>query len=60
VGVWNEQVETVVDDEQEGDDERLRDLDPVYAGEDVDAVWAEDRYRCHVYVVEGAEIEERS
>ncbi|RFU29736.1 hypothetical protein B7463_g6615, partial [Scytalidium lignicola] len=42
VGVRDEEVETVVEDEEEGDDEGLGDFDAVYPGEDVDAVGAED------------------
>lgn len=55
---WTDEVECVVYDQQKGNDERLSDFDPVYAREDVDAVWAEDGDREHVDVVQGAEIEE--
>lgn len=37
------QVEEVVGDDREGDDERLRDLDPVHASENVDRVGRKGR-----------------
>ena len=44
--------ERVVEDQQKGDDERLRDLDAVDPGQDVDAVGTEDGYGGHVGVVQ--------
>ncbi|KAI9742933.1 MAG: hypothetical protein M1818_003663 [Claussenomyces sp. TS43310] len=58
VGRGRHEVEGVVEDEQGGDDEGLRHLDAVDAGEDVDAVGAEDGDAGHVGVVQVAEIEE--
>ena len=55
---WADKVKGVVDDEEDCYDERLRDFDAVYAGEDVDAVGAEDGDGGHVDVVEEAEVEE--
>ena len=60
VWIWDKEVETIVEDKEEGDDKGLGDFDAVYAGENVDAIWAEDGDRCHVDVVEESELEERS
>ena len=48
VRVGGQEVEGVVEQEEEGDDEGLGDFDAVYAGEDVDAVGAEDGDGGHV------------
>ncbi len=51
VGVGGEEVEAIVEDEEGGDDEGLGDFDAVYAGEDVDAIGAEDGDSGHIYIV---------
>lgn len=56
--VGREEVEAIVEGEEEGDDDALRDLDAVDAGKHVDALRAEHGDAGHVYVVEGAEVEE--
>jgi len=53
-----DEIESVVDDEENCDYERLRDFDAVDPGEDVDAVGTEDGDGGHVDVVEEAEVEE--
>jgi hypothetical protein len=58
MGVWGEEVEAIVEDEEEGDDDALRDFDAVDAGKHVDALGAEHGDAGHVDVVEDAEVEE--
>ena len=58
VGVGSEEVETVVEGEEEGDDEALGDFDAVDASKHVDTLGAEHGDAGHVEVVEDAEIEE--
>jgi hypothetical protein len=62
VGGWmrvgGEEVEAVIEGEEEGDDEALGDLDPVDAGEHVNALGAEHGDAGHVEVVEATEIKE--
>jgi hypothetical protein len=53
-----QQVKRIVQSEEEGDDERLRDFDAIDASEDVDAIWAKDGHGGHVKVVEESEVEE--
>ena len=42
----------VEDDDTEGDDDALADLQPIDAGQDVDGVGAEDGQETHVDIVE--------
>ena len=56
--IGHEEVQSIVEDEEEGDHEALGDFDAVDAREDVDAVWAEDGDGGHVDVIEGTEVEE--
>lgn len=58
VGVGGEEVEAVVEDDEQGDDDALGDLDAVDAGQHVDALGAEHGDAGHVDVVEGPEVEE--
>ena len=52
-----QQVKRIIEDEEEGNDERLRDFDAVNPSEDIDAVWAEYGHGCHVDVVEESQLE---
>lgn len=52
--VRKREVEEVVGDEREGDDKRLRDLNPIDAGKDIDAVGRERREKRHIDVVKRA------
>ena len=56
--IGHEEVQNIVEDEEEGDHEALGDFDAVYAGEDVDAVGAENGNCGHVDIVEESEVEE--
>lgn len=58
VRVGREEVEAIVEDEEQGNDDALGDLDAVDASQHVDALGAEHGNAGHVDVVEGAEIEE--
>lgn len=58
VQVRRQEVQDVIQRQQRRDHEALRDLDPVDAREDVDAVGAEDGHGGHVDVVQQAEVEE--
>lgn len=58
VRVWCEEIETIVEGEEERDDDALGDFDAVDASQHVDALWAEHGDAGHVDVVENSEIEE--
>ena len=58
--IAGEDVEAIVEHQERGDDEALRDFDAVYAGEDVDRVRAEDGDCGHVDIVEPPKLEQRS
>ena len=60
VRVGREEVEAIVEDEEQGNDDALGNLDAVDASQHVDALGAEHGDAGHVDVVEGTEIEELS
>lgn len=58
VRVRRDKVQTVVCNEEQGDDDGLHHLDAVDAREDVDGVWAKDGQSGHVDVVQPAQVDQ--
>jgi hypothetical protein len=56
--IGREEVQAIIQDEEEGDDDALRDLNAIDAREHVDALGTEHGNAGHVYIVESAQVEE--